>query len=133
LSGTCSVFKGKTPQVRRIRRLNKLKKLTRALLDEVEALSEAQDHAAQTDDDGGDEEDFYKMVEEYEKLLIRRALVKARGNQAQAARMLRLKPTTLNHKMKAYQINADRKAAACGGDIVSEGCPESPARRQAVP
>lgn len=63
---------------------------------------------------------------------IRRALVKARGNQAQAARMLRLRPTTLNHKMKAYRINSGRKEAACMDDVVTEGCPESQARRQAA-
>ena len=118
--------------MRRNGRLNKLRKLTRALLDEVEALSEDQGHAAKADDDGADEEGFYKMVEEYEKLLIRRALVKARGNQALAARMLRLKPTTLNHKVKTYRIDTDRRGAARVGDVVAERCTEPPTRTALV-
>jgi len=119
--------------VRRNGRLNKLRKLTRALLDEVEALSEDQDPAAKADDDGADEEDFYKMVEEYEKLLIRRALVKAHGNQALAARMLRLKPTTLNNKMKVLNLSVGHRPPAFGVGVVIAGDSESCSQPQATP
>jgi DNA-binding NtrC family response regulator len=109
--------------------LSAIKELAYALLGEVESLAEDQDLAAKPADGGEAEGDFYEMVEEYEKLLIRRALVKARGNQAQAARMLRLKPTTLNSKMKAYKLNAGRRAPAFGGGVVitsdSESCSQS--------
>lgn len=53
---------------------------------------------------------FYESVKAYEIFLIRRALLKAYGNQSQAARLLRLKPTTLHSKMKAYNIKADPTA-----------------------
>jgi DNA-binding NtrC family response regulator len=89
--------------------LGMIKELALALLDQVESLAEPRDTAPAS---GGDEtvgEDFYEMIAAYEKLLIRQALVKARGNQARAARLLRLKPTTLHHKMKVYDIRPTRR------------------------
>ena len=109
--------------------LSTIKELARALLDEVEVLSEAQDITMKSDDGDAGEEDFYKMVEEYEKFLIRRALLKTRGNQARAARILRLKPTTLNHKMKIYNINTGWKETARGDGLVAAGRSESSARQ----
>ena len=94
--------------------LSAIQELARALLEEVESLAQDQDLAAEPAGGGEAEGDFYEMVREYEKFLIRRALLKARGNQAQAARMLRLKPTTLNNKMKAYKLNAGRRAMRPG-------------------
>ena len=48
--------------------------------------------------------DFYQEVERFEVGLIKRALEQTSGNQAQAAKLLRIKPTTLNSKIKLYQI-----------------------------
>lgn len=44
--------------------------------------------------------DFYREVERYEIELITSALEQCAGNQAQAARLLHMKSTTLNSKMK---------------------------------
>jgi transcriptional regulator with PAS, ATPase and Fis domain len=48
--------------------------------------------------------DFYQEVERFEVGLIRRALEQTSGNQARAAKLLRIKPTTLNSKIKLYEI-----------------------------
>ena len=48
--------------------------------------------------------DFYGEVERFEVGLIKRALEETHGNQAKAAKLLRIKPTTLNSKIKLYQI-----------------------------
>jgi transcriptional regulator with GAF, ATPase, and Fis domain len=48
--------------------------------------------------------DFYHEVETFEVGLIKRALEETSGNQAQAARLLHIKPTTLNSKIKLYNI-----------------------------
>ena len=48
--------------------------------------------------------DFYNEVERFETSLIRLALDQTRGHQAQAAKLLNIKPTTLNSKIKLYGI-----------------------------
>jgi transcriptional regulator with PAS, ATPase and Fis domain len=48
--------------------------------------------------------DFYQEVERFEVGLIRRALEQTSGNQARAAKLLHIKPTTLNSKIKLYEI-----------------------------
>ena len=48
--------------------------------------------------------DFYGEVERFESSLIRLALDQTRGHQARAARLLHIKPTTLNSKIKTYGI-----------------------------
>src|SRR2546430_15541090 len=99
--------------------LDVIKEMVLALLGEVESLAEIQEPAPGSAVSRDGEGDFYEMVKEYEKFLIRRALLKARGNQARAARMLRLKPTTLNNKIKTYNLDADRKEAARSGVAVA--------------
>ena len=48
--------------------------------------------------------DFYKEVERFEIELIRLALDRTHGCQAEAARLLQIKPTTLNSKIKLLGI-----------------------------
>ena len=48
--------------------------------------------------------DFYDEVQRFETGLIRLALDQTRGHQARAARLLHIKPTTLNSKIKLYGI-----------------------------
>jgi DNA-binding NtrC family response regulator len=48
--------------------------------------------------------DFYGEVERFESGLIRLALDQTGGHQAKAARLLHIKPTTLNSKIKLYGI-----------------------------
>lgn len=51
-----------------------------------------------------DEFDFYDEVRRFEILLIRKALRLTGGSQKKAARLLNLNTTTLNAKIKSYQI-----------------------------
>ena len=48
--------------------------------------------------------DFYDEVVRFETNLIKLALERTGGNQAAAARLLHIKPTTLNFKIKLYGI-----------------------------
>ena len=48
--------------------------------------------------------DFYKEVERFEIELIRLALEHCRGSQVKAAKLLSIRPTTLNSKIKQYGI-----------------------------
>ena len=48
--------------------------------------------------------DFYSDVQRFETALIKLALEQSRGNQAQVARLLGLRATTLNSKIKLYGI-----------------------------
>lgn len=48
--------------------------------------------------------DFYGEVERFETALIKLALDEAEGNQAHAARLLGLRATTLNSKIKQYCV-----------------------------
>jgi DNA-binding protein Fis len=48
--------------------------------------------------------DLYGEVERFETGLIKLALEHTGGNQAKAAKLLHLKPTTLNSKIKLYSI-----------------------------
>ncbi len=47
---------------------------------------------------------LYEEVQEFEKNLIQIALVKAGGKQTNAAKLLALKTTTINVKIKRYKI-----------------------------
>ena len=54
---------------------------------------------------------FYEEVRRFEIGLITRALRLAHGKQSMAARLLGLKPTTLNAKMKQYQMRENDRAS----------------------
>ena len=51
-----------------------------------------------------EEFDFYGEVRRFEVLLIRKALRLTGGSQKKAAKLLNLNATTLNAKIKSYQI-----------------------------
>lgn len=48
---------------------------------------------------------FYEEIANFEMELIRQALIHTQGNQRAAARLLGLKTTTLNTKVKSYKLN----------------------------
>src|SRR5262245_18912789 len=48
--------------------------------------------------------DFYDEVTQFETGLIKMALEQTGGNQARAAELLHIKPTTLNSNIKLYKI-----------------------------
>ncbi len=54
---------------------------------------------------------FYEEVRRFEIGLITRALRRAHGKQNAAAQLLGLKPTTLNAKMKQYQMRGNDRAS----------------------
>ena len=76
-----------------------LKELVLRLLSELQCLTEVNTLSI------GDGLDFYEEVSRFEIDLIKRALLHTGGHQVQAARLLNLKVTTLNSKIKHYNIN----------------------------
>jgi DNA-binding NtrC family response regulator len=48
--------------------------------------------------------DFFDEVKQFETSLIKLALARTGGHQARAAKLLNIKPTTLNSKIKLYGI-----------------------------
>ena len=75
--------------------ISALKELTLRLLREVQAITEVRTLSLE----GG--VDFYGEVSRFEVDLIKRALLQTAGHQGRAARLLNLKVTTLNSKIKA--------------------------------
>ncbi len=89
-------------------RLNKIRNLASSLLDEAEtldhenALAEASATVENLNVNSG--VDFFDEVRRFEVRLISRALEVTGGNQARAARLLGLGTTTLNYKIKSYEL-----------------------------
>jgi len=85
--------------------------LAKALASEIETLQAElvddrnRDKPVVIDNDGID---FYHEVERYEIDLIKSALSHCSGNQSRAAKLLHMKTTTLNAKMKHYGLNPIR-------------------------
>jgi len=99
-----------------------LKALASRLMREVDSLNEV--HTVEIHQGI----DFYDEVTEFEIGLIRRALSYTHGHQGRAARLLNLKVTTLNSKIKQYKIRLD--AFANGYPVLDSG--ELRMRRQHV-
>lgn len=87
-------------------RTKTLKQLALKLLQEAQSLNEMPTLDMRSGID------FYEEVKRFEVDLIQRALSLTNGNQKRAARLLKLKATTLNSKIKHYEINID---AVMGG------------------
>lgn len=82
-------------------RINSLKVLALTLLREVENLEEHDgSHGAL---------DLQSEVHRFEAEMIRSALIRTGGRQRRAARLLGMKPTTLNSKIRRYQIDKERR------------------------
>jgi DNA-binding NtrC family response regulator len=79
--------------------LRLLKELARAFLTAADSLEKSQPSEI------GRGLDFYEEVRRFEIQLIKDALKLTGGNQARAARLLRLKETTLHGKIKGYHIS----------------------------
>jgi DNA-binding NtrC family response regulator len=80
-------------------KITTVKQLAIRLLREVQAIREVEVRSL------GDGVDFYEEVSRFEVDLIKCALLQTSGHQRQAARLLKLKVTTLNSKIKHYNIN----------------------------
>jgi len=89
-------------------RLEKIKNIAEALMEEAEsldrdnALAEASATARRLDFKSGI--DFFDEVRRFEIQLISLAMKHAGGNQARAARLLGLGTTTLHYKLKSYKL-----------------------------
>lgn len=90
-------------------RLCTLREVALTLLREVDSLRVAQPARA---NHGGAR--LYDEVQRFETDLIRSALSRTAGNQTRAARLLGVKLTTLNTKIKKYKIQFD------SGETVAE-------------
>jgi DNA-binding NtrC family response regulator len=77
-----------------------LRELAQAFVKEVEDLGGDRQAQSTTDD-----LTFYDEVRRFEINLICRALIRAGGQQNRAARLLGVKTTTLNSKIKRYRID----------------------------
>jgi DNA-binding NtrC family response regulator len=85
--------------------LNNLREAALTVLKEVESLTSNQPEPER-------ELGLQEQVQRYEIELIRNALVRTRGNQRRAAKLLGVKVTTLNCKIKRYGISADSHESA---------------------
>lgn len=83
-------------------KLEALKLVAEVILAEVHALERARNLAE------SDNIDLAREVELFETEVIRCALVRTRGRQRKAARLLNIKPTTLHAKLKRFGILQDQ-------------------------
>jgi len=80
-----------------IHNLNNLREAAMTLLREVESLTNTYPHTEQ-------KLGLQEEIQRYETELIREALQRTRGNQRRAAKLLGVKVTTLNCKIKRLGI-----------------------------
>jgi transcriptional regulator with GAF, ATPase, and Fis domain len=85
------------------KKIDVLRDVTLALLDEVKSLGTLRKVEIENGINFEDE------VKSFEILLIQQALERTGGSQLHAARLLNLKHTTLNAKIKRYQIHLGRR------------------------
>jgi DNA-binding NtrC family response regulator len=95
-------------------RLKTLREMTLALLQEIESIKGHGSFESRPTVDFADE------VRRFETDLIRWALLRTGGHQRRAARMLNLKVTTLNAKIKRYRIQPHAQPAGNVVDIYRE-------------
>jgi DNA-binding NtrC family response regulator len=93
-------------------KLKTLQELALALLREVESLKSEETSA------GKSQVNFAEAVRRFETDLIRWALMHTGGHQRRAAKMLNIKVTTLNAKIKRYGIRPHTLPPSGGGNVV---------------
>jgi len=108
---------GDQEKVANISKTKTLKQLALKLLLEAQSLNET------PAPDVRNGIDFYEEVKRFEVDLIQRALSFTRGNQVRAARLLKMKVTTLNSKIKHYDININ---VLVGGFMAGESAETAP-------
>jgi len=90
---------GQDEQAESSTNIKNLRELTLRLLREVQSIGEV--HTVNLESGL----DFYAEVSRFEVDLIKRALLQTAGHQGRAARLLNLKVTTLNSKIKHYNLS----------------------------
>jgi DNA-binding protein Fis len=91
-------------------KITTVKQLAIRLLREVQSIREVEVRSL------GTGVDFYEEVSRFEIDLIKCALLQTAGHQRQAARLLNLKVTTLNSKIKHYNISLDGFSRSLPGE-----------------
>jgi DNA-binding NtrC family response regulator len=91
-----------------IHNLDSLREAALTLMREVESLANMQE--PQTNGNG--KLDLQEEVQRFESELIRQALQRTHGNQRRAAKLLGVKVTTLNCKIKRLGIQTDLSSPA---------------------
>jgi transcriptional regulator with GAF, ATPase, and Fis domain len=94
-------------------RIETLRELALTLLEKLESLQSARPGR------GEGSVKLYDEVQRFEIDLICSALDRARGNQVRAARLLGVKPTTLNAKLKRYRISLIGREVKAERDVPS--------------
>jgi transcriptional regulator with GAF, ATPase, and Fis domain len=92
-------------------RIETLREIALTLLEKLESLQSAKPSR------GDGSVKLYDEVQRFEIDLIRSALDRTSGNQVRAARLLGVKPTTLNAKLKRYKISFISREAKAGQDV----------------
>ena len=94
-------------QVLKKNQLTALESLASILLREIESLKRNEE-SAHDEIINGNPVNLYDEVQNFEASLIRAALIRAKGVQRKAADLLGVKVTTLNVKIKRYNIPLKR-------------------------
>jgi len=84
--------------------IESIKSITNLLLRKIESLERELPEVAIDQSKRGS--NLYEVINSFEKKLIRDALRATNWSQKRAAQILGIKATTLNAKMKRYEINA---------------------------
>jgi DNA-binding NtrC family response regulator len=96
------------PKTGAAERLERIKEMASVLLHEAESLDHENALAKASESvenlNAGSSVNFFDEVRRFEMRMISRALELTNGNQARAARMLGLGTTTLNYKIKSYEM-----------------------------
>jgi transcriptional regulator with GAF, ATPase, and Fis domain len=97
-------------------KITTVKQLAIKLLREVQSIREVEVRSLSTG------VDFYEEVTRFEIDLIKCALLQTAGHQRQAAKLLNLKVTTLNSKIKHYNISLNGFGSTLpeGGESATE-------------
>lgn len=98
-----SILSGDKMRTLSDKKYNVLRNITRTLLEEVKSLNVLRTIEIENGID------FDEEVKRFEIYLIERALTYTGGNQLRAAELLNIKHTTLNSKIKRYQISLSSK------------------------
>lgn len=83
--------------------IESIKSITNLLLRKIEALERELPEVVIDPTQKGS--NLYEVISMFEKKIIRDALRATNWNQKRAAQVLGIKPTTLNSKIKRYEIN----------------------------
>ena len=92
-------------------RIETLREIASTLLEKLESLQSARP------DRGEGSVKLCDEVQRFEIDLIRSALERTGGNQVRASRLLGVKPTTLNAKLKRYKISFISREAKAEQDV----------------